>query len=297
MDTAQFDRIVRQLVSSGTRRGLLRLLALLPPTGALSTHFAANAGEARKKHKKKRHKHKHKRKCGRAGGKPVKGRCCAGSVRVAGVCQPCNVCASGCAFSTVQDAINAASSGATIAICAGIYEEDLLIDIADQNLTLVGAGDGDGANDTIVRSTGDLTGVSVVAVLSGTASLQNLRITGGANDASGAGVFNAGTLAVIGCTVIANTTAFEGGGIYNAGSLSLTNSIITANTAGKGGGFYNIAGTVTLDADSRVTGNTASDDGGGIFNDNGTVSLVSSANVSGNTPNNCAGTNVPMCSG
>ena len=326
MDATRFDGITRLLVDGGTRRGVLGFLATLSLAGTLALILEEDASEARKKHRKKR-KNKHKKKCGKPGAKPVKGKCCAGAVRAGTVCQACDVCASGCDFASIQAAIDAADPGATIAICAGIYEEDLLIDIVDQGVTLVGAGDGVGAKDTIVRGTGDLTGVSVVTILSGTVALQNLHITGGVTDAFGGGIFNAGTLAVVGCTVTENTTNVAGGGINNAGSdsggtLSLIDTIIKANTAtdgagifngsgtvtltrchiseneslAAGGGIYNFQGTITIDADSHVSGNTATD-GGGILNDGGTVNLASSETVTGNTPNNCAGDAVPQCIG
>ena len=117
MDAQRFDRIVRQVVSGATRRGLLRLVAALPLTGALAGVLPDGGSEAKNKHKGKHHgKGKGKKKCQTAGGQPVKGQCCQGSVRV---------CTGGCGFATVQKAINAASPGATITICPGTHREDL----------------------------------------------------------------------------------------------------------------------------------------------------------------------------
>jgi hypothetical protein len=91
-----------------------------------------------------------------------------------------------------------------------------------------------------------------------------------------------------------------GGGISNgSGSLTLINSEVRGNVADAGGGIDNINGVVTLDAASRVTGNTArlEPKGGGIHNLAGTVTLASADNVTDNTPNNCTGAAVPLCQG
>jgi predicted outer membrane repeat protein len=306
-----FDQFVRQVIGGQTRRGLLRLFVSLP-LGAWLDHGNAAA----KKKRKKRKKRKRKKTCGRVGGKPVKGKCCGRSVNVDGQCRNCDVCASGCAFAAVQEAIDAAVDGATIAICPGTYVERLII---SKDLTLVGAGDGDGLGSTIVQGSGQ---GSVIQANLRQIVLQHLRITGGGGD--GAGIFNeSATLDLIGCTVSENLApGFLGGGIQNTGTLTLTGSVVRENRAGGGGGIWNtgngtlnliaseISGntaelggginnrdgaTVVFDARSRVTGNTATEDGGGIYNlAGGTLTLVSSANVAGNDPNNCGGADVPL---
>jgi hypothetical protein len=311
MNALGFDWLAREVFSIGTRRGLLRLSASLPLAGSLGALVGDRDSSARKKHKKK---HKKRKKCGKAGGKPVKGKCCAGSALVSGICQCCDVCSLECAFASVQEAIDAASDGDTIALCPGAYRGNLTI---DRDLTLVGLGDADGTNGTIVRGAG---ATSVVRIESANVALRNLRVTGGGG-ADGAGIFNSGgTLELIDCAVNRNT-AGSGGGIYNNGTLTLTRCIVGENTArfgggitnfmtlsliesdirgntapepdGRGGGIFNGAGaTVELDAASRVTENTAGDTGGGIYNNGGTVTLDNPENLTANTPDNCTG-----CSG
>ena len=91
----------------------------------------------------------------------------------------------------------------------------------------------------------------------------------------------------------------EGGdpGIDNfaSGTVILNgNSSVTGNTAAvRGGGIFN-SGTLTLNDSSSVTGNTAGVNGGGIFNI-GTATLNGSSSVTGNHPNNCVG--VTGCTG
>ncbi len=213
-------------------------------------------------------------------------------------CQPCDVCASGCFYDAVQPAIDAALAGETIRLCPGIYAGNLLI---DRSLTLIGAGDGNGAGNTILQGTG-MNPAVFIDDLADSVTLQHLRITGnGTSSALGGGILvGGGTLELIACTVTGNT-AFYGGGIFNRGTLILTESVITDNLATEfGGGIYN-DGTVTIDDASRVTGNNADltdpdSRGGGIYNDGGTVTLSNTENVTGNSPDNCApnGT-VAMC--
>jgi hypothetical protein len=217
----------------------------------------------------------------------------------------------------VQAAINTAAAGQTIRICAGTYNENLII---DQSLTLIGAGEGTGPGNTILKGSGTDTAVRNVG--GNTAGLQRLRITGG-SDLDAGGVLNYGTLTLTHCTVTGNmgsggggirnsgiiatltltgctiteNQGDHGGGIHNSGTAHLIDSEVTGNNAAFGGGIRNWLGTLTLDAASRVTGNTASSSAaGGIYNDGGTVTLSSAANVAGNTPDNCDGpTPVPLC--
>ena len=61
-----------------------------------------------------------------------------------GACR-CDVCAGGCRYPTVQDAVADLSGPTTITICAGAYLEYITI---DRDLNLIGAGEGSGAGDT-----------------------------------------------------------------------------------------------------------------------------------------------------
>jgi hypothetical protein len=368
MDSDRFDTLTRSLTNARSRRGTLAsllggTLGLLGLADATAKRGNDVHGEGKKKKKKSCAKagqatSKKRKKCCPGLVKDASGSCaaprsgcipttctpnacgsvpdgcggtlgcggCAGnSLCVGGACQPCDVCPSGCTFSTVQDAIDAAISGETIRICAGAYNEDLTI---DQGLSLIGAGDGNGAGNTILRGTGT---TSVVTIAVGTSvNLQRLRITGGAATGFGGGILNdRGTLTVIDCTVTGNTAtnngggidnsfgtmtlsgctvtkneaAFRGGGIGNSGTLILNGSVVSDNTATDfAGGIYAFSGTVTLDAASRVTGNDAKPtdpgSGGGIYKNVGATVTLNGGVVSDNTPNNCAPQNsIPGCNG
>ena len=63
----------------------------------------------------------------------------------AGIAASLDVCLSGCPYSSIQAAINAATPGDTIIVAAGTYTEQILI---QKELTLIGAGIG----NTVVKA-------------------------------------------------------------------------------------------------------------------------------------------------
>jgi hypothetical protein len=120
------------------------------------------------------------------------------------------------------------------------------------------------------------------------ATLAHLTIThgkvqGSGSAAYGGGIFNSGTLTVVGSTISASSaiqTSAQGGGIYNSGILTVANSTISSNDASiselfgtsgtQGGGIYNRGGlTVT---NSTFSSNGAAF-GGGISNQ-GTLTVT-----------------------
>jgi hypothetical protein len=309
MDETRVDALARAVGAGSSRRVLLAGLR-----GGLLAMLALARGGADAVAKKKRKK----KKCAKAGQPTSKKRkkCCKGLVKdgtgvcagactpatcaganlcVGGTCQPCDVCASGCFFSSVQAAIDAASSGETIRLCPGIFAGNLTI---DRGLTLIGAGDGNGAGNTILQGTGTFPAV-FIDDLADSVTLQHLRITANGNSSNfGGGIRSSFQLELIACTVTGNTASY-GGGIYNGGTLILTESVITDNVATElGGGIFNV-GTLSLDAASRVTGNDAKatdpNSGGGIYHNGVTVTLSTTENVTGNDPDNCSGDSVAMC--
>jgi hypothetical protein len=115
------------------------------------------------------------------------------------------------------------------------------------------------------------------------AEIFNVAIRNGyAAGAGGGGVYNAGTLALIGGTVDHNFADANGGGIYNVGTLSIFQQATVGNIAkganSYGGGIYNLGRLTVFDS---VTAINVSEGGrgGGIWNSgelNVAVSNVSS---------------------
>lgn len=209
-----------------------------------------------------------------------------------GLGSSCNVCASGCQFSSIQTAIDGLSDfGGEVNVCAGMFKERITFNAALQDgVTIVGAG----LDNTIIDADGD--GPTVTVDPRTIATLRGLTITGG-KAAMGGGIVNRGQLTLQDCSVTENSNGAAdgggGGGIYNAVGARLT--LITAGVSdnnaldGQGGGILN-AGTVELQANSTISKNMA-DRGGGIFNQaGGTVTVDSNSSVSSNEPDNCVGT-------
>jgi hypothetical protein len=130
----------------------------------------------------------------------------------------------------------------------------------------------------------------------GTMTLQD-DSTVASNSASlqGGGIFNddsfgPGTLTLKDSATVTGNTASEGGGIANMGTLTLqASSALTGNTADDGGGIFNLTGTITVQNNATVGGNSAGDEGGGIYNSAGAVTVRNSATVTGNTAANDGG--------
>jgi hypothetical protein len=174
-----------------------------------------------------------------------------------GACRCGDVCASGCRYVAVQDAVADPNGPATLTVCAGTFIGNITI---DRDVTLVGAGGGaDPAANTILQGTGN--GAVVTADGNITVTLQELRVTGGLN---GGGIRNNAALTLINCTITGNS-ALIGGGIYNLPGrpAHLTGCLVSANTATYGGGVLN-SGPFTIES-STISENAAVS-GGGLFN-------------------------------
>jgi hypothetical protein len=101
----------------------------------------------------------------------------------------------------------------------------------------------------------------------------------------GGGIWNGGSLTVVGSTVADNRAVLSpGGGLFNpaGGTASIFRSTLRANRAGLGGGADNL-GTLGV-VDSTVVRNQATVQGGGIANQ-GRLTLIHTPVVA-NTPDN-----------
>jgi hypothetical protein len=191
------------------------------------------------------------------------------------------VCASGCAYTTIVDAIAAAAGGDSISITDAVHSESKIV--INQNLTI----EGQGASATAVDGGGSGT---IFTIDSGvTVTIQNLTIQHG-SAWFGGGILNEGGTVTLSNTIIAGNQVFDyGAGIFNAGgTVALNNSIISGNSAFiLGGGIFSENGTVTI-SNSTISGNSAFSFGGGVFNESGTVTVVGST-LSGNSADNFGG--------
>lgn len=194
--------------------------------------------------------------------------------------------------STIQDAIDAASSGDTITVAAGTYTE--FVDTSGKNLTITG----DGPSTTTIDATGETHAVEVdegetvtisgfelvgseqgMEVRGSTVTASSIRVNSvtGASPGGGYLVTNGGSLTISSCNVkdVTVTNNLYGGGFHVDGStLVASNCTVSGNSAYQGGGFYITDSTVTL-TDVTVEDNESDWHGGGFrIRENSSVSMT-----------------------
>jgi hypothetical protein len=203
-----------------------------------------------------------------------------------------HVCATGCPYSTIQEAIDAAGLGDVINVAQGTYNENVVVNTSKEfaleggfNSTFTAKA----ANPELTVISGDTTGDglgdgSVLNISPGTgeiidATVENFTLTDG-NATNGGGVKLSATgggnseLTLINNYITGNT-ATSGAGIYasSAGSgnatLDLINNMIVDNDGSSGGGIsaYSTglnSSTVVSATNNTIAGNTALS-GGGVY--------------------------------
>ncbi|MEZ4728940.1 MAG: choice-of-anchor Q domain-containing protein [Caldilineaceae bacterium] len=179
------------------------------------------------------------------------------------------VCANGCAYTTIQAAIDAAAPDDTIDVAAGVYREHL--SLYEKRLTITGTD----AQTTIIS--GDAVGRVLFLYANTTLTLTHVTIRDGQiMDNQGGGIYNDGQLTLVASRVVSNSAGVSGGGIANFGTLVIDHTVITDNhaTLGNGGGIVN-GGRLTVSA-STIADNYAKIRGGGVYHSVGTLTLMNS---------------------
>lgn len=207
------------------------------------------------------------------------------------------VCAVGCDFATIQDAVDAASPGDVISVTDAVHTEAGIA--VDQDVTI----QGQGVEATVVQAhaTAGAATDRVFFVLPGTtATIRDMTIRHGnpiSEPESGGGIHNQGTLTVERCLVTQNS-ASAGGGLLNDGTLTVIDSTVSGNTArgggiryvecSTGGGVKAMSGTATF-VGSTISGNVSEGKGGGVHISCPATLVLVNTTVSGNTTNNDGG--------
>jgi hypothetical protein len=128
-----------------------------------------------------------------------------------------------------------------------------------------------------------------------TATLDGLAITSGGNArTSGGGIYSAGTLSVVNCNLFKNN-ASDGAGIFNAGYLALSGDTIggagsdTNDAATNGGALCNASGAV-IDSivGCHISGDGAVDNGAGIY-DKGVIDAIDDTQIENDTADGSGG--------
>ena len=258
----------------------------------------------------------------------------AGSVIVASLLTPVDafaapktVCARNCMFTSIQDAITAASPGATITIGAGKYYENVVV---DKSVTLQGSGNGtviypfvsnpDCSDATSGSSLCGGAASSIILVRADDVTLTNLRLEGdNPNSTSGvvvggadidarngiivdfiSGLFNNLTVSKVKVSDIYLRGIYaSSGGTFNFNNNTIDNvqgsaySIAMFNFGGSGTMTNN---TVTKANDAisanwstgtQFVGNNVSKSGSGVHTDNAGNGGGFADVISGNTVNDC----------
>lgn len=189
--------------------------------------------------------------------------------------QQCDVCNSGCTYSSIQAAIDNASPGSTIDVCAGDYDEAITIDSA---ITVQST---DGPENTSIFNYN--TNRSVVTFNSNAsgAVLDGFTITGqGYYQYSGVTV-NSSSPTIANCTIKDNL-ALDGGGIMLVyASPTISGCTIKDNEAGNGGGIYSLGSSPIIE-NTDITGHKGVTRGGGLYIDPGSNVTINGGMISGN---------------
>lgn len=184
-------------------------------------------------------------------------------------------------YSTIQSAVNNASSGDTITIAAGTYNED--VDTKGKNLKLVGAGSNKvtinaSGNDSAVTvdqgETVTLKGVTLtgsdqgINVVGSTLTGSDLDIYGMTGDSAGGGFLlsDGANVTISTCLVRGikvGNSAYGGAVFASDSSASFTDCVFKNNESYQGGAFYLVGSTLEL-TDSSVWGNDSTLKGGGL---------------------------------
>ena len=179
------------------------------------------------------------------------------------------VCASGCDYTSINAAIDAASNGDVIQLAAETYFEGEQIDTLGKAIMLRGvldkAGepasvlDGAGTHRVLLCQNGESEGIV----------FKQLVIKNGfAENGGGMYVGGGSRPLLLNCRFVGNHAADEGGGMFNASSPMLVDCVLQGNSAGfVGGGMYNWgSGSSPTLTRCVVVDNSAVSVGGGIAN-------------------------------
>jgi predicted outer membrane repeat protein len=190
-----------------------------------------------------------------------------------------------CAYNTVQEGINAATTGQTVRVVGNDFFGEN-IDISGKNITIEGGYNATCTaivTGTVSRIDGIVSGSVVDISGSSIVTLKNLKLGWGSSFGAGLDVLGSSHVTLDNTDVVHNNGA-SGGGLYIGGGsqVTLTNgSLIQYNTGSAGGGAIVYGRLNALDNNSDITGNCSTTDGGGTYVSGGTLYL-SNADVHAN---------------
>ena len=183
---------------------------------------------------------------------------------------------------SIQDAIDAASTGTLITLHPGTYYENITIDVRGIGIRSINPDDPNIVNNTIIDGSNSGIVVKIQNSDQGNGTvLSGVKIQNGYS-AYGGGIFfpcyQGGNATITNCIIIGNTATDLGGGIYhgNSSSLIIYNCMIKENSASIGGGFsFDYSNySSPLITNCVISENTADEAGGGIMVFEGNCTLT-----------------------
>jgi len=188
------------------------------------------------------------------------------------------VCASGCAYSSIQDAIDAASDGETVLVGDGTYVEN--INFLGKAITVTSV---NGAATTIIDGNAIDRVVTFNNGEEADSILQKFTIQNGyAINSNGGGILcSDSSPTIINCIIDDNRAAW-GGGIYCTNSSPvITNCTISNNyTYTSGGGIYCCYTSSPIITNCNINDNVAKSAGGGFYIITSSSPVIDKCNIS-----------------
>ncbi len=195
-------------------------------------------------------------------------------------------------YGSIQAALDAAPTGATIEICDGVFQEVLTV---ERDVALVGRGGEESVVDADAEGAAmEVIGTGVDLTLEGLTLENGIGAPAPGSDPGGGALhaWRADSLVLVGCT-IRNSEAALGGGILGPenGSVEIYDTIVSGNVAteGIGGGIALTAGPGNPIAigGSQILDNHSGLDGGGVAivpgEDGAGVAVILDTLVDGNS--------------
>lgn len=215
------------------------------------------------------------------------------------------VCASGCQYTSINAAIDAASDGDVILLAAETYYEGARINTDGKAITLRGATDKSGDPASILDGADSHQLIECQNDEDASTRFENLVIQNGYAESGGAGGGDGGdgggmymrdcTPTLVNCHFLYNRANSEAGALNVNGSdahPTLTDCIFIGNEAGDGGAIYLEQSNITM-TDCRFEGNAATgtthSDGGAFYLNNRCLAVLTGCTFSGNTADRDAG--------